>query len=744
MATQLNRRDVLRAGALVGGLSLAPGMAFAQSDRVEQLIARMTVAEKAGQLSCFSDQIRTRGAPFNPGLPAVGNAAAQLEKVRRGEVGMLFNGAGYEGAKAAQDAALSTRLAIPLIFAGDVIHGAKTVFPVPLAEACSFDPELCERTARAAALESTALSMHWTFAPMIDIARDQRWGRVVEGAGEDPYLATKIALARIRGFQGDDLRHPTAMAACAKHFVGYGAVSGGMEYNFTEISPASLHELHLAPFEASVGAGVATLMTAFNDVDGVPASGNEWLLNELLRDDWGFGGMVVGDYTADQELIAHGFAADGRDAAKKAFNAGMDMSMQSNLFNEWLPDLVESGEVSMARLDEAVRRVLSLKEAVGLFDNPYRSIDKQAETTSVATPAMLALSREAGARSIVLLKNDGNLLPLSANPGKIALIGPMADDTLYQAGPWSPFVDRSLYATLPQALEARGLDVSITKGADFEAPIEGGIEQAVAAAQEADIVLLFIGESARMSGEAESRTDIVVPEPQMALAEAIAETGKPVVVLLRHGRALALHGAVRDAPAILATWFLGTRDGEAIADVLFGDVNPSAKLAVSFPHESGQQPLFYNHKRTGRPAPSDEPAWFKARYREAPNSAAYPFGYGLSYTSFAITDITVPERMEDRIEISATVRNTGERAGAEVVQLYVHDAVASRTRPVRELKRFERVYLEPGKSRRVRFTLERSDLRFWGDGQWVIEPGAFHVWVADSSTSGQRHVFELL
>lgn len=748
MTQTIDRRGVLKSGAVIAGLSLGTAPGWSQSDRVAGLIARMTPAEKAGQLSCFSDQIRPIGVPFNPGL-ASGGATEQLARIRTGAVGMLFNGVGYAGAKAAQDAAMQTRLKIPLIFAGDVIHGLRTAYPLPIAEACAFDPDLAERTARAAALESTALGVHWTFAPMVDVARDQRWGRVAEGSGEDPYLGIALAKARVRGFQGASLRDATRVAACAKHFAAYGAVSGGMDYNYTEISPATLHEVHLAPFQACVDAGVATLMSAFNDIDGVPSSGSKWLLTDLLRGEWRFRGMVVGDYTADEELIAHGYAADGRDAAKKAFLAGMDMAMQSNLFNLWLPDLVAKGEVPMARLDEATARVLRLKEAIGLLDDPYRSISQRAERTSVSTPAMLKLSREAGARSIVLLKNEGGLLPLKRDPGRIALIGPFGEDRDNVVGTWAFMSDAKLNMSIAQGLAARKLDVTVVKGSEVEAAIPGGIEAAVAAARAADVVLLAIGETQGMSGEAQSRTAIVVPPAQMALAEAVAATGKPVVVLLRHGRALALHGAVLNAPAILATWFLGSRAGESIADVLFGDVNPSAKLSASFPHESGQQPYFYNHRRTGRPAPEAAAGQeYKARYRETKNEALFPFGHGLSYTSFALSDVRVPATMTDRMEVTATVRNTGARAGAEVVQLYIHDVVASRTRPVRELKGFERVELAAGQSKRVRFTLMRDDLRFWGGeqgtvGEWVVEPGLFHVWVGTSSAGGERREFTL-
>jgi beta-glucosidase len=743
MSSILDRRQMLTGSAAIAGLSLGSTTAFAQSDRIESLIAKMTPAEKAGQLSCFSDQIRPIGVPFNPGL-ATGGAAEQIARIKTGQIGMLFNGVGYAGAKAAQDAALATRLKIPLIFAGDVIHGLRTAYPLPIAEACAFDPDLAERTARAAALETTALGIHWTFAPMVDVARDQRWGRVAEGSGEDPYLGVQLASARVRGFQGTDLRDPTHVAACAKHFAAYGAVSGGQDYNFTEISPATLHEVHLAPFKAAVDAGVATLMSAFNDIDGVPSSGNHWLMTDLLRGEWRFRGMVVGDYTADEELIAHGYAKDGRDAAKKAFMAGMDMAMQSNLFNLWLPDLVEKGEVPLARLDEGVRRVLHLKDAIGLFDNPYRSVSRNAERTSVSTPAMLKLSREAGARSIVLLKNDGNLLPLKKNPGRIALIGPFAEDRKNVVGTWAFMADEKLNVSIAQGLRARGLTVTTAPGSEIEAPLPGGIAAAVAAAQAADIVLLAVGESQLMSGEAQSRTEITIPAPQMALAEAVAATGKPIVVLLRHGRALALHGAVKAAPAIVATWFLGSESGNAIADVLFGDVNPSAKLSASFPNESGQEPYFYNHKNTGRPAPDTGSQEYKSRYRETKNEALYPFGHGLSYTSFAVSNVVVPARMTDTLAVTATVTNTGARAGDEVVQLYIHDRVASRTRPVRDLKGFARVSLAPGASKRVTLTLKREDLRFWGDGDWVVEPGMFDVWIATSSIDGDKQSFELV
>ncbi|WP_261300196.1 beta-glucosidase BglX [Sphingomonas alpina] len=745
---QLSRRALLQSGAMVAGFALAPRVALAQSDRIESLIARMTLAEKAGQLSCFSDLLRAPGIVFNPGA-ASGNTATQLANIRAGRVGMLFNGTGVAGGRTMQRMALEeTRLGIPLIFGADVIHGLRTIFPIPLAEAGSFDPDLAELTARGAALESTALGIHWTFAPMVDVARDQRWGRVAEGSGEDTCLGQAMAAARVRGFQGKDLRDPTRMLACPKHFAAYGAVGAGMDYNSVDISMEALREIHFPPFESSFAAGAVTTMSAFNDINGVPATGNHWLLTDLLRGEWAFKGLVVSDWTADEELIAHGYAADGRDAAKKAFLAGVDMSMSSNLYNLHLPALVEAGEVPVAAVDASVRRVLQLKDTIGLFDNPYRSMDAKAERTQVTSPALRKLSRESGARSIVLLKNDGGLLPLKSNPGRIALIGPFGDDRDNVVGMWAFMAEKTINVDLASGIRAKLADpkqLDVVKGSDVEAALPGGIEAAVAAARAADVVLLAIGETQNMSGEAQSRTAIIVPPAQQALVEAVAATGKPVIILLRHGRALALSGAVKDAPAILATWFLGSEAGNAIADILFGTVNPSAKLPVSFPHESGQEPFFYNHKTTGRPAAGTPGEEYKARYRETNNDALYPFGHGLSYTSFALSALQVggPLTLNGTLVVTATIANTGKAAGTEVVQLYIRDRVASRTRPVRELKRFDRITLAPGETKQVRFTLAAADLRFWAGDKWTVEPGAFDIWLGTSSVGGLKGSFEL-
>ncbi|WP_297506259.1 glycoside hydrolase family 3 N-terminal domain-containing protein [uncultured Caulobacter sp.] len=749
-----NRRAFLSGAAALAGLAVATPRAFARaSGRIEALLAEMTIEEKAGQLSCFADMIRPPVGDMNP-LVNLRNAQTLTAEIKAGRIGVLMNGVGAQAALETQKAAVEgSRLKIPLLFAADVIHGFRTVFPIPLAEAASFDPHLAERTARAAASEASASGLHWTFAPMVDVARDQRWGRVAEGAGEDPYLGQVLAAARVRGFQGRDLKADDSMLATPKHFAAYGAVTAGLEYNSVELSEATLREVHLPPFQAAFAAGAMTVMSAFNDVNGVPATANKRLLTDVLRGEWGFKGVVISDYTADQELVAHGYAADDRDAARLAILAGIDISMQSGLYVRYLPELVASGAVPIATVDAAVRRVRALKEAIGLFDNPYRSLDPDAERARTATPAARALSREAGARSIVLLKNDKGLLPLPKAGKRIALIGPFADDRDNVLGAWGGFfADRRLNVDLATGLRAQLADpgsLIVERGCEVETTLAGGFERAVAAAQAADVVLLAVGEGQDMTGEAKSRTDLRIPPVQMRLAEAVAAAGKPVVVLLRHGRALQLEGVVRDAPAILATWFLGSEMGNAVADVVFGTVNPSGRLPVSFPIDSGQEPFFYNGRTTGRPAPADPNAQeYKARWRSIRNDALYPFGYGLGYAGFVLSDLklsTARLGWNDTLRITAKARNTGQTHGEHVVQLYIRDRVASRTRPVRELKGFQRVALAPGADREVRFDLRRENLMFVGDNDyWLAEPGMFDLWVANSSVDGLAASFELL
>ena len=718
-------------------------------DRLEALLARMTLEEKVGQLGIIADMLR----PFAPGINPEMNeqsAAQTLELVRSGRAGALFNGVGAALGREAQRVAVEeTRLGIPLLFGADVIHGMRTVFPIPLGEASSFEPDLARRTARAAAIEATAAGLHWTFAPTVDVARDQRWGRVAEAAGEDVFLSCAFSAARVQGFQGDDLKAADTLLATPKHFAAYGAVMGGLDYNSVEISEGTLRDVHLPPFKAALDAGALTIMSAFNDINGVPASANHQLMTVILRDEWKFRGFVVSDYTADFELVAHGYASDDSEATQLAFNAGLDMSMQSGLYGAHLAALVESGKIDVRTVDDSVRRVLAVKDAIGLFDNPYRSLDPQRES-ELDLSQHTALAREAAQRSMVLLKNDGDVLPLPKSGKKIALIGPFAEDRDNLEGCWSLFGDKHIQVNLADGLRAAmedGGDLLVVPGCGFEEVIDGGFEAAVAAANQADVVLLAVGEPQNYSGEAQSRHQIVLPAVQQRLAEAIAATGKPVVVLLRNGRALALEGAVRDAAAIVVTWFLCSQTGTAVADVVFGDFNPAGQLPVSFPSLAGQQPLYYNRTRTGRPELPDMTE-FKTRWREGSHLPLYPFGHGLSYTQFAYTAPVLDSTQltwDGSVRVRARITNTGKRAGEEVVQLYVHDRVASRVRPIRELKDFRKVALRPGEHADVEFVLDRQALSFTrANGEFGAEPGLFDVWITSSAQEGEAVRFELL
>ncbi|NYT41964.1 glycoside hydrolase family 3 C-terminal domain-containing protein [Sphingomonas sp. R-74633] len=730
---RIGRRALLAGSAQAALLGLLPVAARASSARIDGLIARMTIAEKAGQLSCFNDEIRPVGAVFNPVVDPRG-ADAMLADIRAGRVGMLFNGYGVAGARRAQAAALKSRLGIPLVFAADVIHGCRTIFPIPLAEAAAFDPELSERAARAVAEEASAGGLHWTFAPVVDVARDQRWGRVAEGAGEDVLLNRQLAAARVRGFQGADLRRADSLLATPKHFAGYSAVRGGMEYAAVDMSVAELRETYLPPFAAGFGAGAGATIASFTDFNGVPATANRWLLTDVLRGELGFAGVCVSDYDADRELIAHGVASDEADAARLAMLAGVDVSMQSGFYNKYLPGLVESGKVPMARVDEAVRRVLALKEALGLFDDPFRSLDAGAEKRRTATPAIRAVAREVATRSIVLLRNEGDLLPLPRKGKRIALIGPFGADKANLNGPWSFAGDAKDGIDLATGIRAL-LDAPLVveAGSGVHEPLAGGITRAVAAAKGADVVLLAIGEAGDMSGEGNSRAEITVPAAQQALAEAVAATGTPVVVLLKSGRALALEGAVREAPALLCTWFLGEQTGAAVADVLFGVREPTGRLPVSFPLATGQQPWSYDRRSTGRPAPNSDPMEpGRSHWRDAPDRALFPFGSGQGYTRFALAELHVPARVTQgqAVEVRVVVTNAGARRGEAFVRADIHDRVASRTRPVRQMKAYARVPLDPGERRVVTLAIPYAELALVAaDGQWRVEPGAFDLWV---------------
>lgn len=760
LEARISRRAALMGAGAVAAWASSPARAMLQAAArlpipafVDGLIAKMTLQEKAGQLtlmpSAWGGGVATA---LNP--PTSGPSfEAQLDEVRQGLVTGVFNGNGAEMARRMQTAAMTqSRLKIPLIFAADVIHGHRTIFPVPVGEAASFEPDLAERTARMASYEAAAAGIAWTFAPMVDIARDQRWGRTMEGAGEDVHLGMLIAAARVRGFQGKDLRAIDSMMACAKHFAAYGAAEAGLDYNTVDISERTLREVYLPPFRAALDAGVMSFMASFNEISGIPSTGNEWLMRDLLRGEWGFEGFVVSDYTGDMEMIDHGFAKDSREAAKIAFLAGVDMSMTSGFYRKHLPELVEAGEVPMARVDESVRKVLATKALLGLFDDPFRRIDVKREKARSRTRPAIALARESGRKSIVLLKNEGELLPLPKSGKKIAIIGPFAAGQHDLNGPWVVYGDNAQAIDLATGVRAAVADkgsVTVVEGSGIEEALPGGIEAAVAAARAADVVLLAIGESEGMSGEAQSRPEIVVPAPQQALAEAVAAVGKPVVVVLKNGRALALQGAVADAPAILVTWFLGSETGHAIADVLFGDHGPSGRLPCSFPRSPGQQPFYYAHKPTGRPNPSDdklEP--YKAHYRGIPNTALYPFGHGLTYGKIEYSSLQAAPTLawDGELTVSATISNRGTRAAEEVVQLYVRDRAASVTRPVRELKAFRKVRLAPGQSETVTFRIRRDLLLFYGrDNKPTVEPGQFDVWIAPSARAeGVHGTFELL
>jgi len=758
--TRISRRAALMgAGAVAAWLASPARALLAAAAKVEtpafvnDLIRRMTLEEKAGQLQLMASAWGG-GAALSLNPPGNGSDfQQQVKDSAEGRLTGVFNGNGARMARIMQSAVMTgSRMKIPLIFAADIIHGHRTIFPVPLAEVASFEPELARRTAEAAAFEASGAGIDWTFSPMVDVARDQRWGRGVEGGGEDPLLGSLFAAARVRGFQGTDLRSNEHMLACIKHFAAYGAAESGLDYNAVDMSMRRLREVYLQPYKAGFDAGALSAMASFNEINGVPSTGNHWLMTELLRGEWGFQGFVVSDYTGDEEMIAAGYAKDGRDAARLAFLAGVDMSMQSGLYRDHLPGLVRSGAVPVAQLDQSVRRVLALKAMLGLFDDPFRRIDEKREQARSMLPATRALAREAARKSIVLLKNEGDLLPLPRSKRRIAVIGPFAAGTARNIGPWVVYGDNGrsvdLATGIRAAVENPG-SVTVTEGSNVEDPVPGGIEQAVAAARQADIVILAIGEDAGMSGEAQSRTEIVVPEPQQALAEAVAAVGKPMVVVLRHGRALALEGAVADAPAILATWFLGTETGTAIADVLFGAYGPSGRLPASFPWKSGQEPYYYAHKPTGRPNPPGELQSYKTHFHGIPNSARYPFGHGLTYGKIEYSGLALSSptmAANGSIQVSATITNRGSRAAEEVAQLYIHDRVASITRPVRELKAFRKIALAPGQSQTVSFTLTPADLAFYGlQDRPTVEPGTFDVWIAPSAESdGVRGSFDLV
>jgi len=693
--------------------------------KIEALLARMTLEEKLGQLQQLDGEANGNYRPEH------------LDLVRKGMLGSTLNVRGAQRTNELQRIAVEqSRLKIPVLFGFDVIHGYRTIFPVPLGEASSWDPPVADRSASIAAAEARAAGVHWTFAPMVDIARDARWGRIVEGSGEDPYLGAAMARARVRGFQGNDYSGSDKVMACAKHWVAYGAAEGGRDYNTTDMSERTLREIYFPPFKAAVDEGVGTLMSAFNDLNGVPASANPFTLTTVLRSEWKFDGFVVSDYTSVQELIQHGVAANEADAAQLALNAGVDMEMVSRLYSQNGPQLLRSGKLSEARIDEAVRRVLRMKFRLGLFDRPYA--DETRERSVILSQANVSAARETAARSIVLLKNEQETLPLPKNLKSIVVVGPLADDQVDMLGPWSGDGNGADVVTLLSGIKQKvspGTKVIYAKGGEIVSDSTQAFDEAVRAARDADAVIVAVGESAAMSGEASSRSSLDLPGRQLDLVKAVQATAKRVIVVLMNGRPLTINWIAGNSPAILETWFAGTQAGNAIADVLFGDVNPGGKLPVTFPRSVGQEPLYYNHMNTGRPPDANNK--YTSKYLDLPWTPLFPFGYGLSYTQFRLSNLQLSApriRSDGRINVSVEVENVGHIAGDEVVQLYIRDVAASVTRPVRELKGFQRITLRPGEKRRLEFTLGPEQLGFYDrQMRFVVEAGEFKVMVGNSS-----------
>ena len=707
---------------------------------IDDLMNRMTLEEKIGQLTLFTSDMDHTG-PFI--------RDHYLEDIQAGRVGAIFNAYTAEYTRNLQRMAVEeTRLGIPMLFGYDVIHGHRTIFPIPLGETASWDMAAIEESARIAAREATAEGLHWTFSPMIDVTRDPRWGRIAESSGEDPFLTAQVARAKVRGYQGDDLRDLNTMLATAKHFAAYGAPQAGRDYHMVDMSELVLRNKFLPPFKATIEEDIATFMTAFNDLFGVPATGSEYLLTQVLREEWGFEGFVVTDYTSINEMVPHGFARDNKHAGELAINAGVDMDMQGAVYNDYLAELVEEGKVSVATIDQAVRRILIMKYKLGLFEDPYRYSDPQREAELVMTEENLEFARDFSRKSIVLLKNDNDILPLSDDVSSIALIGPMADNQRDLIGSWSAAGDYTKSVTLRQGIinrQGNRTQINYAQGTTVLEEDRSGFAEALEAASRSDVVIMALGEHYWQSGEAASRSMIDLPGVQEELFNEIVETGKPVIVVLMKGRPLTLENVDEKASAILETWYLGTTTGDAISDVLFGDYNPSGKLPVTYPRNVGQIPIFYNARNTGRPKSDSK---FTSKYLDVSNSPLYPFGYGLSYTTFDYSDIRLNNAvmpMNGTLQASVTITNTGDRFGEEVVQLYSRQLVGSITRPLKELKGFEKIALEPGESKEVTFELSWKDLAFYNmNNEFRAEPGEFHLFIGTNSQEVKESTFTLI
>ncbi len=739
-------------------IASAPGQQAEMDAYIDKLMAKMTLEEKLGQINLSSGNM---GA-------VLGEGNVLSERIKKGEIGAT-GGFDYASVKDIQDAAMQSRLGIPVLIGVDVIHGFKTIFPIPLGLSCSWDTTLIEQSARIAATEASASGICWTYSPMVDIARDPRWGRVAEGSGEDPWWGSQVARAMVRGYQGSGLSAPNTIMACVKHFALYGAAEAGRDYNTVDMSRPAMFNYFLPPYKAAFDEGAGSGMSSFNVIDGVPATGNRWLMTELLRERWKFKGFIVTDYTSINEMINHGLG-DLKTVSARSLNAGIDMDMMGLGFISTLKASLQDGSVSMAQIDQAVRRVLEAKYKLGLFEDPYRYLNEERAKQEILTPAHLKAARETAARSMVLLKNDKQLLPLKKE-GKIAVVGPLADNRTDMLGTWVVSRETDYVTTVKAGLEKAGghaLEVVYAKGANITddpylraqlksplAALMGGIledeerspeamlDEALSVSADADVIVAVLGESAAMSGEASSRSDIRIPESQRKLLKALLNTGKPVVLVLINGRPLTLEWENAHLPAILEAWAPGTEAGNAIADVLFGDYNPSGKLSMSFPRSVGQIPLYYNHLNTGRPFNADNK--FSSKYLDIPNDPLYPFGYGLSYTTFEYGEIGLSKtslKGNESLEARITVRNTGDLPGEEVVQLYIGDPVASLSRPVKELKGFKKLMLQPGEEKEIRFSIDTDDLKFYNSElHYDWEPGIFKLYIGGSSADVRQAEF---
>ena len=727
--------------------------------KVDSLLSIMTIDEKIGQMNQYNGFWDVTGpAPKN------GDAKFKFNNLKKGLVGSMLNVRGVEEITALQKIAVEeTRLGIPLIIGNDVIHGYKTLSPIPLAEAASWDLEEIENSARIAALEASAAGTNWTFAPMVDISRDARWGRVMEGAGEDPFLGSLIAAARVRGFQGDDLSKHNTIAATAKHFAGYGFAESGRDYNTVDVSKNTLYNIILPPFMATLDAGVRTFMNGFNELDGVPVTGSLFLQRDLLKGEWNFDGFVISDWGSIQEMIPHGYAKDGAHATELAIKAGSDMDMESHLYIKNIKELVESKKLDIKLIDDAVSRILRVKFELGLFDDPYKYLNVEREKEVLYHPDNQKGVLEMAKKSIVLLKNKTNLLPLKKENQTIALIGALANDNNSPLGNWRTNSDNNTAITVLEGMKAypknkliyrRGADVNLNRGGvvKFHEKViinendKSGFSAAKSAAKNADVVVMVLGEDGFQSGEGRSRTSIGIPGVQQELLEEVYKVNKNIVLVLMNGRPLNINWADKNIPSIVEAWQLGTQTGNAVAQVLYGDYNPSGKLPMSFPRSVGQIPIYYNYKNTGRPGPKKEIFW--SHYNDEVNTPLYPFGYGLSYTSFEYSNIKIDNKNlipGETLNVSVDLKNTGNYSGKEVVQLYIKDRFASVTRPVRELKGFEMVMLSPGETKTINFEISESLLKFYTANEtWESESGFFDIFIGTNSNANLQESFELI